>query len=237
MKLVEILARELADWPELATAARQYGRTVRFYDDGCGMGCANFSEAATDQDTAIVTRAMWEAERNRTAPDWSKAPEGATHYGPETDRLYAAWYKKVDSGWMMWTVDINNKWHYTDVLPPNVIVRPVEWDGTGLPHVGTKCEVEVYEGEWFGCTVVAHFEGRAVIVLGNRESAHICDAKQLRPIRTPEQAAAEEREREIMAIECVIKDAHYGLLRTDISPSEKARQYASALYDAGYRRQ
>lgn len=63
MKLVEILARELADWPELATAARQYGRTVRFYDDGCGMGCANFSEVATDRRTAIVTRAMWEAER------------------------------------------------------------------------------------------------------------------------------------------------------------------------------
>lgn len=132
---------------------------------------------------------------NNSKPDWTKAPEGATHYGPETSLYLEAWYKEVGGRWMYWLVDGGRGWSYTNILPSNVISRPAEWNGTGLPPVGTKCEVRMHSDRWYECTVVAHFEGRAVVVLGNHESACIY-AEQLRPIRSPERIAAEKRNRE-----------------------------------------
>lgn len=163
--------------------------------------------------------------------DWSKAPEGTTHYGPETSLYLEAWYKEVGGSWMCWLVDGGHGWYYTDSLPSNAIARPVEWDGTGLPPVGTKCEVKLlYADLWHECTVVAHFEGRAVVVLGNHESACIY-AEQLRPIRTPEQIAAEKREREINDLVEVIV-THYEYPKG----AESYIGLARALHNAGYRK-
>lgn len=69
MKLVEILARELKEWPEgCHDAMRSYeddSKMVFFY--GCGEGYdRDFSTRSSDAgDRAIVTRAKWEAERER----------------------------------------------------------------------------------------------------------------------------------------------------------------------------
>lgn len=162
--------------------------------------------------------------------DWTEAPEGATHYGPETDLLYAAWYKKVDGRWMYWIIGSSLDWYYTDSLPSNAIARPTEWDGTGLPPVGTKCEVRMHSDRWYERTVVAHFEGRAVVVLGNYESACIY-VEQLRPIRTPEQIAAEKREREINELVEVIV-THYEYPKG----AESYIGLARSLHNAGYRK-
>lgn len=191
MKLVEILARELHEWPDgAAVAVQDLDRQVCFNlaSNGIvfrsaewgdllarGLWChsARMASLATDYATAIVTREMWEAERAK-------------------------------------------------------LKRAVEWDGDGLPTIGSLCEVEIYEQEWFKCTVVGHYEGRAAIVLANKETAHIANPDQLRPIRTPEQIAAQERERAL--------DEIYRILRTVDRPGNKA-DMAEALYDAGYRKQ
>src|SRR5690554_4541370 len=68
MKLVEILARELAEWPEGFEEIQQRGVDLYFYE-ACGaytLGISDFS-IATDHATAIVTREMWEAERAKLA--------------------------------------------------------------------------------------------------------------------------------------------------------------------------
>lgn len=54
---------------------------------------------------------------------------------------------------------------------------------------------------------------------------------ELRPIRTPEQIAAEEREVEIGEMSRVIRERikHYS--------GQDAADYSAALYDAGYRKQ
>jgi hypothetical protein len=38
--------------------------------------------------------------------DWSKAPEGATHYGPENNAYGAGWYKDVtENTFTVWPVN------------------------------------------------------------------------------------------------------------------------------------
>jgi hypothetical protein len=94
MKLVEILARELEEWPNadghLVKSMSQDGdgevshyndKIQTFHDDSWGASiqgyipCSRFqvSKLATDYKTAIVTRADWEAERARIAKPASKA--------------------------------------------------------------------------------------------------------------------------------------------------------------------
>lgn len=76
----------------------------------------------------------------------------------------------------------------------------VEWNGEGLPPVGTVCEIE-QSGEWnrvevmylSNCTLLLKFD---VDEENDNEGAY--DPRdpdiKLRPIRTPEQIAADERE-------------------------------------------
>lgn len=37
--------------------------------------------------------------------DFSKAPQGATHWGPETSDFHESWYKQVGSSWFCVAVD------------------------------------------------------------------------------------------------------------------------------------
>ncbi|MGN8278316.1 hypothetical protein [Pseudomonas sp. SMN5] len=72
-------------------------------------------------------------------------------------------------------------------------LRPSPWNGEGLPPVGTVCEFEAYAAGnpiWKECRVIAHDEGFAVINYKNNYSAY--RAGKFRPIRTPEQIAAED---------------------------------------------
>lgn len=106
MKLVEILAKELGDWPARADNICQDA-------SGCAYGwrgapewdctyndewlCTESSDAidrveveldlATDHDTAIVTREMWQAERERIAVE--ALPLAAAIFGaPQYDQAY-----------------------------------------------------------------------------------------------------------------------------------------------------
>lgn len=82
MKLVEILAREVDVFPEgVTTAAHQSFFDNEVYwlicgekSSGCVMHCF-VSEKAEDGNTAWVTRAQWEAERERILAESSKSTE------------------------------------------------------------------------------------------------------------------------------------------------------------------
>ena len=92
MKLVEILARELGEWPEDAKAIAQdadacahpYAATEIEYADGewspgviSSTYDVNMAYLATDHATAIVTREMWEAERAKLQAGDGLPPIGA----------------------------------------------------------------------------------------------------------------------------------------------------------------
>lgn len=145
--------------------------------------------------------------------DWSKAPEGATHYIPA---MHFPWCKGGAGIWEFWNGSDWQSCEPSRVALASMIERPSTWNGEGLPPVGavcefaggTRCQEDPFDPdlmEGMEVTIIAHFKdgdsdvaaftfnprnlsrGNAVVEQG----MHGC----FRPIRTPEQIAAEEREK------------------------------------------
>lgn len=177
MKLVDILARELKVWPEGIRFLTQSNVDREIYDALDGEPDSSVNSLNPRFDTTkrhsqereaypIVTRAQWQA-----AVEALKAEECAHSYAnklgcPECGE---------------------------DFTPA--------WTGEGLPPVGTVCEVDYCES-WQRCEVVAHFRQRCGMVaaftvdlVDGAKSLDAFGSESFRPIRTPEQIAAEEREK------------------------------------------
>lgn len=108
-----------------------------------------------------------------------------------------------------------------------------QWDGSGVPPVGTVCEYRLGEGTWFKCKVVYMLSGTDGFVawcdhLAKDQFLTFSSRRyklHLRKIKTPEQIAAEER---LQAIDEMVYLVH----RADTGYKAEMR----ALYDAGYRK-
>lgn len=172
--------------------------------------------------------------------DWSKAPDGATHWEPSGPEFNEGWMKKEGNGWFFW--GLGAEWKYGgDVSAEREATfeaRPQEqWDGQGLPPVGTLCE-------WHGpssdgpdgwvyteSNVVAYTDDGLFICMqkpGCWPVVQRIDNCEFRPIRTPEQIAAEERRKSIL---------HLASLLIDSRGHCNEYSQAKAIFDAGYRRQ
>ena len=176
--------------------------------------------------------------------DWSKAPEGFPLWLEGTNeehRKHSGWYRK--SG-LVYEGSHGGQWRgcredqfFTVHRKPEL----VEWSGEGLPPVGAVCEYRCGYVEqpysYAECTVIAHFVGESGKLLA--AFAYVAHdgvvqlgrgmAELFRPIRTPEQIAAEDRDK---AIEGMIADTN---ILTGIMSDR--RIMAGQLYDAGYRKQ
>lgn len=174
--------------------------------------------------------------------DWSKAPEGATHWTPESDVVCpflrednGVWFWWSDSSWVPF---YGTSWN-SQLL--GIVKRPSlsPWNGTGLPPVGTVCIVKPHNTQWGFSSVAGHertvlaYHGEFVwLGQGNMalETTRI-DKVDFLPLRTPEQIAAEEREKAVEhMVKCIAENT------TGVGMSD-AMICAKALYDAGYRRQ
>ena len=160
--------------------------------------------------------------------DWSKAPEGASHF------CNGDWFKKEGGKWCYW-FDGARSWTeaaYAD--PANFswwglrIERPsTAWSGEGLPPVGVVCECHL-PGEltnnysWVEAKVIWHNGPTECAVVRSTSKLAWCD--EFRPIRTPEQIAADEREAAILDMERICRSGDFG------------SGGLAALYDAGYRK-
>ena len=165
--------------------------------------------------------------------DWSKAPEGATH------RSATAWFKRDEVGVYlfdagMWCLLPWGKsqldWFWERPSPA--------WSGEWLPPVGVKCEFEPHNDVWgfstlevSECTVIAYHNGFVWLDLGEPgiPVATRVDKIDFRPIRTPEQIAADERE---VAVNGMLMAANPAGHRAGYT-----RQLMECLYEAGYRKQ
>lgn len=166
--------------------------------------------------------------------DWSKAPEGTTHYvvgsiNPFEKRVGDDWFYYVGGTWSRVYGKGDDRIASSSLA---VVLRPAtpSWSGEGLPPVGIDIEVlhELYG--WIGARVVGQ-DGEAAIVRTNDGYAGVFQ-HQIRPIRTPEQIAADERDK-----------AAHELFRSawpethswgDLSPHWQEAFYR--LADAGYRK-
>lgn len=169
--------------------------------------------------------------------DWNTAPEGATHWEPTGPEFHEGWMKKEGDYWFYWVEGIN-KWCHGKIScnvsaerEATFEARPQEaWDGQGLPPVGTVREIKHRDIGWVRCEIVAHKSfscGGLTHAIAWIDEYTLDQSKgvRFRPIRTPEQIAAEEREKAVGDMAMSIQGVPY--------------QYPTlyALYDAGYRRQ
>ncbi|HBN8363697.1 TPA: hypothetical protein NH827_003875 [Pseudomonas aeruginosa] len=168
--------------------------------------------------------------------DWSKAPEGATHWEPKGTEFGEGWMKKVGNEWSYW-LEGSEVWAgvWADCFvsaerEATFEARPQEtWDGKGLPPVGLMVEWKAgLDHDWQRVTVLAYANGDAWFQPEDGPSFIVGNPANFRRIRTPEQIAAEERSKECDRIFVILSSVEREGNRSDM---------AEALYDAGYRRQ
>lgn len=169
--------------------------------------------------------------------DWSKAPEGATHWEPTGPEFHEGWMKEEGEKWFWWS-EGTKEWVETFSVPAKrkatFQARPQEtWDGRGLPPVGTVCEVKHRDIGWVRCEIVAHKSFSCgglthAIAWIDENTLDQSQGLRFRQLRTPEQIAAEERSKECDRIFAILSSVEREGNRSDM---------AEALYDAGYRRQ
>lgn len=170
--------------------------------------------------------------------DWSKAPKGATHcdsegrefYRPASNYRGGEYYDPESQTWEILVDDFDQLIVDCKKRPD----RPV-WNGEGLPPVGISCEYDTSlsgrNPSYQECKIEAYAKGQVVFSCpdtGDRLYINIPDDCRFRPIRTPEQIAAEERE---ATVQKMIQDI--GVSDTDGWDHLRC----AALYDAGYRKQ
>lgn len=163
--------------------------------------------------------------------DWSKAPEGATHW--DCRKFVSPSFMRKPEGSTHWMFYGGGEWHLygalVDTEEAKLIKRPQPWNGEGLPPVGTNAE----NRECGVVTVLAHgvFRGQTMIICQGDDTIVTCTPDQLNPIRTPEQIAAEERRKSAIALyEAVM---NFGKLAFDRLPLDRQEHYLK-LVDAGW---
>lgn len=166
--------------------------------------------------------------------DWSKAPEWATvRLQHRDDQELLGWASAYVDDAKFLRGDNPRPLQGFRVFFWRVIAeRPSPtWNGSGLPPAGTVCEVhngEFRNPEWERCTILFMGAFRCVYASDSchERVADVYDGSvtAFRPIRTPEQIAAEERE---AAVAEMINSAR---------PMNR-RSVCEDLYDAGYRKQ
>lgn len=168
--------------------------------------------------------------------DWTKAPEGATHWEPSSYEFVEGWMRKVGDKWSYW-LEGSKVWGLSGPAccvsaerEATFEARPQEaWDGHGLPPTGLLVEWKSgLDHEWRRVTVLAYANGDAWLQPEDGDSFIVGNPENFRRIRTPEQIAAEERSKECDRIFFILSSVEREGNRSDM---------AEALYDAGYRRQ
>ncbi|HBO9015094.1 TPA: hypothetical protein L5D31_005575 [Pseudomonas aeruginosa] len=163
--------------------------------------------------------------------DWNTAPEGATHWEPRGSLYREGWMKKVGNKWSYWAegrkawISGTSAGNVSAEREATFEARPQEaWDGHGLPPTGLLVEWKAgLDHEWRRVTVLAYANGDAWLQPEDGNSFIVGNPANFRRIRTPEQIAAEEREKAIEEM-CFAEET-------------LTVKQAKALYEAGYRRQ
>lgn len=112
-------------------------------------------------------------------------------------------------------------------------MRPEPWSGDGLPPAGTVCEWKEKPGfQWVAATVLFITESSVVMQRSDGfEWQMLTKRTVFRPIRTPEQIAAELRVNTINEMRDII------LNTVKYASGIDAANYAEVLFEAGYRKQ
>mgnify|MGYP001774246394 CR=1 FL=1 len=129
-------------------------------------------------------------------PNWDEAPEGYEYWIEDRDKVMRSAFHRLEDGRYY---DEEGAYWPADQTDDLIITkRPTQLRGPedGLPPVGVTVGIGATTG-----IVVAHDAGRAIVrVFPGFDDYVPATADQLRPIQTPEQIAAREREKAVKAI-------------------------------------
>lgn len=176
--------------------------------------------------------------------DWSKAPEGFPLWLEGTNeehRKHSGWYR--DAG-QVFEGAYGGQWRACREGQFFTVHRnpgPSNWTGEGLPPVGTVCEHQPYEDQedWHQVEIIAHKNtGLPVAVFWDEagQRATYSSHEAFRPIRTPEQVAADKRLHEIRNALTAIK-AGQQQFPNDLVRGNIVAATVEAMIDVGYRKQ
>lgn len=170
--------------------------------------------------------------------DWSKQPEGFPLWleGLGTHRRHSGWYRRVGE-----VFEHENEGQFRSVREGQFFTiheKPAQiaWTGEGLPPAGTVCEFRNKVGhcgdQWHAAEVMYLSSDTIVLRFGEKEHLRECagypDLYMFRPARTPEQIAAEVREKAIAAMcNVFMRSKEEGIRVMDC---------CARLYDADYRK-
>ena len=184
--------------------------------------------------------------------NWSKKPEGATHYCADwhcesTDGI--RYYKYANGQWSYWGEGFEaNQWVESKspckpVTPVPIEKQVAHWTGEGLPPVGSMVIIDRMDliiwqdAEQFigpDVKVLANYkagEEDMIVVESPDERSNCCfRACMARPIRTPEQIARDEKDGFVIELagELSGHSAHIRTVDLDM---------AKYLWDQGYRKE
>lgn len=138
--------------------------------------------------------------------DWAKAPEWAKELAINPHGV-SAWLGDVGYAYLTY-IGSFHEWSGPSTFPRDrfkvVESRPVVWGGDGLPPVGVVCEhstdantADADDGEWKEVQILAHHQFHTdeyvcAIWVSGAEVSYSSEGGHFRPIRAPEQIAAEE---------------------------------------------
>lgn len=155
--------------------------------------------------------------------DWDEAPQGAEAGHSGGEGLYPAWFRKDVAGLVeqicpaagikTWTWMGGRK-----DFPPGAVLRPTirlgqvacdcQWNGEGLPPVGSDVEIDhsVAGGGISQVTIIAHIRARNLdcAVYQKGDDVSYASRGAFKPIRTPEQIAAEAKLEAAKELYCAI---------------------------------
>lgn len=225
-----------------------WGGGAFYLDDPIDNDKCFVLDQADDYQSAEVTHAQWQTAVDALKADQEKVmiigtfkPVNGNPY-PEFSVLSTIPVGPADKpGFEGHKADktkyhvFSSHWEFSPIV--------IEWTGEGLPPVGTVCELnramKFTEGSRLddfpaGTEVLvgghANFYGSAVVsvCVKNRNYTGTVIPECLRPIRTPEQIAAEERARDIAELKSYIDLGAQSTIKTS--------EFAELLYSKGYRK-
>lgn len=176
-----------------------------------------------------------------TVIDWSKAPEWATELAlnPYEEQ---AWlgddgysYLMGNGGVVSWSFE--TAYDRTAFKIMQIRPRQSVWTGKGLPPVGTVCEWRDDEAGCWQVVEIMYLSGVTALLRfpddpGACEGAYSPSNCQFRPIRTPEQIAADVRQKEINELA-----EHIAAWSCNAPPLPRHIHLAEHIYENHYRKQ
>lgn len=197
----------------------------------CWDWCPLDGPVVEQRRVTLIERPAPESTCEPAAVDWSKGPEGAEAFAD------GFWFKPnhrwIDGAWEHQHPEFGD--HAHDY--PDAQYRPADsWNGEGLPPVGVVCEVKGCMSHYLQWNKVTVFAVRGKTVFFDMEDGRWgqTDSHEFRAIRTPEQIAAESRDKAVSAMWTVLNARLPESYRT--FDGEALRSALGILHVQGYRK-